>query len=539
MGYLQHAAVRASGKAARQGTRRSSLPSPVKGLNTRDSLTDIKPGYALNLVNYFPSGQSLELRRGTLRHTERPLPGASGASSDRPGALGSGAVRNVFSAGPDRLYAVSSTGRLVDVTDGDTGTRPLAVFTAGSRLSVADMNDHTILCNGTDFPARIGPAGRLTSDHGWHAPGLDVHLLSGVLSHKNRLFFLEKGTANLWYGGLFSVQGLLTRFPLSGVARGAGNAVALGDMTVDGGEGPDDRLFVFMESGDVLVYLGSDIASSDTWRLGGVYRLPPLVGDSPLVHLQGDLLALTRGGLVSMSSMQRKGRAGALGSALTTNVFNRVEELADTYGGEVGWDLQVHGNMLLVSVPVPGGLQLVMNTVTGAWCEFKGMDAHSWHSPDGEKLYYGGGDGHVYSALDDRAKGTDHANVGTGQPIEGLVQFAYSNLRIPQSKHFKLARLLVESDAAIDYSAGVATDYDTSLPRASARISAASGSSQWNKAEWNKAEWGSAFARHRPWKAVNRFAVAVSMWLVSSTKGARVKIHNADLTYEVQQGTLI
>ena len=534
MSYLAYAANRVSRRVPRNSNMagRGYIPAPYKGLNTRDSLTEIKPGYALLLRNLFPTGQSVELRQGTTRYTDNVLDaaGSSVQSLLATGHEGAGSVR---------LFALNTAGVLGEITGGMYSGVPLHTFTANARLDHADMNGWTILCNGVDLPAAVQADGTFdATTEFWHGPDLDTTKLHGVTAHKNRLMFLEKDTANLWYGQLQSVRGVLTRFPLSGVSRGSGNAIALASMTVDGGEGTDDRLFIFMASGDVLVYTGRDIASADTWHLSGVYNIPRLVGDSPIANMQGDLLALTEGGIVSMSSLQRTGREGALGAALTTNVYNLLDDVADAFGHLPGWDVLVHKNMLIVNVPTQDGLQLVMNTVTGAWCTFNGMDARCWLEHEGE-LYFGATDGHVYHALDEDANYTDKANVGTGEFLTWLVQFAYSNFRSTKDKHFKLARLLVEATGSIQYGVGTLLDYDTVHPVPEYGNSISNTQGDWDTSDWDIAEWGSDFARQRLWKSVNQgFGTAVSLYAGGATKGAAVKVHAGECTYEIQQGVL-
>lgn len=525
MGYLQHAAQRGRTRHPRPRLRSDALPSPTKGLNSRDSLMDVEPGYALRLINYFPEGQSLELREGTLRDTTSPLQGGR--------ILGLPLVR---SGSTIRRYAVDMQGGFFDVTSGEPTL--LTVMTPGLRPSYAEMNNHTILCNGASYPTRIAPDGSFIHDHEWEAPGLNPTKLNGALSHKNRIFFYEEGTPNIWYGGLFSVKGLLTKFPLAGVARSAGKVVAIGDMTMDGGDGPDDRIFFFMESGAVLGYAGSDIADASTWSLTGSYELPKLVGDDPLVKMQGDLLAITAEGIVSLSSMQRTGREGALGSALTTNIYNRFRDLAIAFGTEPGWGSFVSGGKLVISIPVPGGTQLVMNNVTGAWCEFKGMDAYSWVA-DGEDVWFGADDGHVYKAFDERAGNSDEANTENPAYIEGLVQTAYSTFRNPWSKHFKMARVHLEATGDIDYDTGLLLDYDTEPPQPAHRTVSIGGGSRWNEAEWNEAEWGGRLRTVNPWQSVDRMGTSASLYVSSRTRGVKVQVHGAEVKYISQRGVLV
>ena len=82
---------------------------------------------------------------------------------------------------------------------------------------------------------------------------------------KNRLFFLEKDSASLWYGDLNAITGPLHKFNLGLVNEEGGNCLALGSLTLDTGVGVDDLLAICMSRGDVLIYAGTD--PSDGERL--------------------------------------------------------------------------------------------------------------------------------------------------------------------------------------------------------------------------------------------------------------------------------
>ena len=105
-------------------------------------------------------------------------------------------------------------------------TTPTAVTEAvttgitNSRWRSANMNGQGILVNGFDAPLRIDSMGDWVA-HGYSGTGLTVTDLYQVLVFKNRLFFLEKDSANLWYGDLDAITGPLSKVDLSlGEPRG-------------------------------------------------------------------------------------------------------------------------------------------------------------------------------------------------------------------------------------------------------------------------------------------------------------------------------
>ena len=123
------------------------------------------------------------------------------------------------------------------------------------------------------------------------------------MSFKNRLFFAEKDTANIWYGGVAHIQGELVKFPVDRVHARGGNIVAMGSMTIDAGDGVDDLFVIAMSSGAVLIYQGTDISVADRFALRGIYQLGAAVGDRPFVQLGGDLIMICADGFVPLSTV--------------------------------------------------------------------------------------------------------------------------------------------------------------------------------------------------------------------------------------------
>ena len=215
------------------------------------------------------------------------------------------------------------------------------------------------------------------------------------------MYFIEKDTSKAWYGPLNGVQGALASFDFAYVVPQGGNLVDLGTMTIDSGFGIDDLFLAFFEYGTVLVYSGIDPAATDDtgFRLVGQFNMGALVGARPLVNVGGDLVAHTVDGFIAMSKLLQHGRSGQLELSISDAIQPSVRDAARQFGDTSGWGGILHPpeSWLLFNVPSPGGEQFVMNTQTGAWCRFTGMDARAWGRFD-DKLYFGGPGGEVFLA---------------------------------------------------------------------------------------------------------------------------------------------
>ena len=295
MGEIQHAILRAHQHQTAQGQgRRGVIPAPVAGWNTQDPEASMDPSFGTQMENYFPERGRVVSRRGSKEFAD---------------TTDTGAVETLFnwvSGAANKLFAITGTA-LYDATDPASVTEETGVTVTEGRWRSATMNGQGILVNGTDEPLRIDGSGAWVA-HGFTATGLLTANLTQVAVFKNRLFFLEKDSANLWYGDLNAITGPLHKFNLGLVNESGGNCLALGSLTLDTGVGVDDLLAICMSRGDVLIYAGTDPSTANAWQISGQYKLGPVIGDRPLVKLGGDLIAITSDGYIPLLQFIGAGR---------------------------------------------------------------------------------------------------------------------------------------------------------------------------------------------------------------------------------------
>ena len=169
--------------------------------------------YGVQLDNYFPERGKVQTRRGS---TQYALTG------------GTTPVQSLFnwvSGADDKLFAFSDT-NLYDVTDPAVVTEVSGVTVTEGRWRGVNMNGQGILVNGTDEPLRIDGTGAWVA-HGFSGTGLTVANLNQVAVFKNRMFFLEKDSPNLWYGDLNAITGTLNKINLGLVNEMGGNCIAM------------------------------------------------------------------------------------------------------------------------------------------------------------------------------------------------------------------------------------------------------------------------------------------------------------------------
>ena len=493
--------------------RRASLPAPVKGWNTRDALSGMTPHYAVKLENMFPDRGRIELRRGYSEHAT----GLGFQAVETLFALNSGTRQKLFGFAGANAYDVTGAGAV--------GTA-LKTGLDSARWRGVNIGGYGILVSsGTDAPLSINASGNFVA-HGFSGANLNVTRLAQVIVFKHRLFFIEKGTARLWYGLVDAVTGTLMPFNLAYVHPSGGEALALGTMTIDGGAGIDDLLVIFMSSGEAIVYAGTDPTATGDFSLIGVFRLGRVIGDRPLIKLGGDLVAITADGYMPLLQFLKTGRTQTQ-LAVSDAIASAVSADVRLYGDETGWQAIQYprANWILFNVPEDDGShahQHVMNSQTGAWCLFTNMAASCWELHK-DRLYFGGAAGTVYRADD----GADD----DGGPIRGDAQTAYQYIGGYSDKRFSMLRAFLESNHTINVSLGVGVDFEQDVGLR-ARVSQTAAGTKWDSAPWDSFPWEQGRVVSRAWQAISGIGTAVSIRIKPEARGQALYWYSTDLIYE-------
>ena len=511
------------------------VPPPIRGWNTLDSESAMHPEYALELTNFFPEEGRVTGRAGCVEYVD--ITGEAGEIGTLAG----------HRAGSVNAFYAFSGSALYDVTDPDSVTEVSGAEVTNSRWRYAHTTAALVAVNGVDAPLRITrtPSGASTIAtaiaHGWTGTGLVPGRLAYVSAHHNRFFFGEADSPVLWYGGLGSETGALEKLDLGLVVSDGGNVRAIGSFTLDTGSGVDDLLGVYLQSGKVVLFAGTDPGDASNWRTAGVFAVGQPVGDSALVKRGGDLIAITVDGYVDLLPYLHAERADPR-IVLSDKIAPTVRGLVNRHGQERGWQAVMHApaNVLIFNVPLGGGLyeQHVSNLQTGAWARFTGWNAACWGQFN-DRLYFGTPDGKVIEAF----RGQDDCGV----PAEARIRSAFNYLGTPRNKKINLVRAHTESAGGTNrVNVGVALDFDRDLPASSIALLRQLGtpwgapapppSNEQGSPVWNTFAWGAGVARHRAWRPVGKIGSTVSIHLAASTAGDPVSYFGTDVEYQVATG---
>lgn len=507
---------------AKRGLRKAStysIPAPVGGWNVRDPLAAMGEKDAIVLENFFPGAGGVDLR-----------PGSADWSTGYAAP-----VRHLMAwngLGSQKMFAATDTGIFDATTQGAVGAAAIAVTNGymssvsfnvlgGAFLIAVNGVDKLKLYNGTawaDIDAVSVPIS---------ITGLATTSLTNVAVLKRRLWFVQKDSMSAWYLPVAQVGGVLTEFPLGQVFTKGGHLVAIGNWTIDGGNGSDDYGVFISSEGEVAVYRGTDPASATDWNLIGVYYVGEPIGKNCFCKFGGDVLILCRNGLYPLSEATLSATVSRAQS-LTNKIDTAFINAAKLYGDNRGWDVVVYpqGSFVLVNVPITTSYteQYVMNTTTKAWCKFLGMPAASWLVFDAE-LYFASGNGvsKAWTGKSDK-----------GAAIVGRAQQAYNDFRRPaQQKLIKLLRPILTTDGNVGVGLSLDTDYSIN-DFTSITTPASSPGAIWDTALWDGANWAGSSETRRGWASVAaREGYTAALRLQVTTNSVTLGWSATDFVYEL------
>jgi hypothetical protein len=519
MGYLAHAiGVKGRMGVGRAVARVKTIQAPTGGWNARDPLSAMKPGFATILENWFPDTGFVALRKGNAEHAH---------------SVGAGAVPSLFAfnSADTAILLASGDGDIYDVTSPGTATNLNAgTAFASDQWQGVNFYNVAILVNGEDTPQSFD--GSTLASAGFSGSGLTTSNLIYAASFKERLFLVEKDTANAWYGGIKQITGALLKFDLGAVHPSGGALVAVGTFTLDGGAGPDDYIGFFFEKGDILVYRGLDPGDADLWAIVGRFKIGDPVGRQPLLQVGSDLIAITDDGYMPVAQFMATGGVKKQ-LAVSDNISRAVNEAVKLYRANLGWQLVLHSdaNMLIANVPRVSGAQSeqhVQNTLTGAWCKFTGLNANCWAVSD-HRIFFGGAGGKVFEF--------NVGNADDGATILSDAQGAYVYYGGQESeKHFTMFRPYLQTDNALNVQMGLGVNFAEAVVTAEVSLPEDSGS-QFDEALFDEDFFGGGFTSQDEWQSAGEFGYAAAVRLKTATRAHAVRWFATGVVWE--QGGIV
>lgn len=487
--------------------RQAELPAPVGGLNTRDGLSAMKATDAITFTNMLSESSGVKSRNGYTEFTDE-ISGNVGSiieyleGSDNQMMVGAGTA----------LYSVAGDGTATSLQTGLSNV----LFDA------AKINANMVLVNGVDGPYNYDGSTLTTPTFSGDITTPTAASMDGIKLFGSRLYMWDTDTSDFYYGATNAVSGAFSKFPLGQVSSSGGNLLAMESITRDGGDGADDYAVFILSSGEVLVYQGTDPAS--TFSLVGKYFIPPPIGKRCAVRLGAEVYILTQQDLIPLSEVIRTSAEGAGFLAAPSKLSGGIAEDFAIYGSNSQWQLMLYPRKgwIVINTPETENLnyhQHVLVAPTKAASRFEGWNAFTFGVFGGD-LYFGG-DGVIYKA--------DDGSNDNGADIECDVQQAYSLFNSSNRKNVKSISLKYISDA--DVSLGVEVGYDYEYKPVTTSTSSTTIGAEWDTAEWDTAEWAGASQVRIPKYMVSGVGVSVSTSISFKINGASFTWLGTGLSY--------
>ena len=530
MSMVRQRIAQVSQDAAQRKSQSVFLPAPIRGWDTVDPPGIMPADYAMNVTNFWPLQNGLETRGGSV-------PWCIGLPGD---------VETVMAhvAGEDKLFAVSGGSIYLLPEAPSTSAVPSEVKSGlGSSVLRAvnfSNNGGTWLwaCNGTDAPV-------MYDGETWQDAAItgveDDKRPANVCVYQNRMFFSVPGSLTLYYLGLDAIQGAASKLPLGAYFDRGGEITLMGNVTVDGGYGPDDYLIVVTSEGEIVSFKGRNPDSASAWAMVGKFRIARPLGLRASVKWGGDLIIMTEQGVSGISSMLSQELAGLVGAA-TEKIQPTWAQVAIEGYGKSGWDICVYHRRGLIFVNIPteytGSRQFVLNPTTTAWTDMRGWEsARCFFEYQGKILAGMNGRVQLLDVFTNDVNPTE-----TGE-LEGVPVIARVDQAFVQpggggvKKRYTIMRPYIISDSQPSASMGISVD-NVPSPYQISRIMISTDEiiSEWYVSEWDAFDWmvgsGQQVLRTR-WVNCNGTGYSVSVAVEIEARNRPATYTGADIQYMV------
>lgn len=489
------------------------MPAPIGGWNARDPLAAMDPKDAVILDNWLPRTADVISRRG-YTNWATGLPSQVNTLMVYAGTSDS----QMFAASSASIYDVTSTGVVgAAVVTGLTSDKfqYVNMATAGGKyLWAVNGSDAATMYDGSSWsnPSVTGLGSLTTAD------------FDHINVWKERIFLTQKNSMSVWYLGLKSISGSASEINFGSLFKLGGRIIGTATWTIDGGYGMDDNLVIFTSKGEVAVYRGTDPSNASTFSLVGIYQLGSPVGNRCFSKFGGEMLLITLDGFEPLSNSLTSTRTNNR-IAISDKISGQVTQATTDYGSNFGWEIIDYPseNMLIFNVPITTGSevhQYVMNTLTGAWCRFKGWNANCFALMD-DVLYFGG-NGVVCKAWQNNSD--NGANINT----DAKPAFNYFDA-LGRQKIWKMARPVFSANANPSPGIGLNVDFDDTDNTTTSTFTGQVGI--WDSALWDSGLW-SGQSIYKDWQSIAGYGFCAAVRLKFSSNILDVRWSSIDYVYE-------
>jgi hypothetical protein len=505
-----------------------AVQAPTGGLNDLDPLSAMGPEFLIDVMNFYPDTGILSVRPGYQEWATSISNPLSPIHSIMSYQALDGSTE-IFCADVNFLYDITTPGADPPAVaeHSANSNNPFIdtnFATAAGQFLIAVDSFVTMFYDGTTWGRfmQVAPA---TADAPGEIEGVDPNTFSFVLVHKGRLWFIEKNTMTAWYLPIDSMGGVCKPFFVGGLFKRGGYLTMLARWSADTGDGLDDRIVFMTSMGEIASYSGNDPENAEDWFLDSIWYIAPPLSTKSCADYGGDILFLSRRGLVPLSSLVTSSITEILYSnTLTRRISRTLIKLASQGGLEWPIEISVHPDSAWVVINIQDRttyqpIQLVMNFLTGAWGKFD-YPARTIRTAD-RNILIGTNDNRVLVITPEHYQDNVDLEGNDGVPIEAYAFSAYSYFENPTAnKHAKLIRPVFHTEVKPSFRMRVLPDFRLDKYITTPSPGLAAGNAKWDISEWDEANWAGYENVYRPWVSANVLGYAFAWQLRVSTSSA-------------------
>lgn len=362
-----------------------NVPAPLGGLNHQAPVSALQAHEAVEMINWLPEDGRLRVRPG-MQTRARII----GASHTYP--FGD---KLVVASATD-LYTFPSSG----ITDEDWTETSIGTGYSTEHWDSEIINEKLLLVNGQDAPLEYdGTTLTSITFTGVSSPEDFI----GVMEFKGRAVYWKGADLGFYYAAAGSYAGALTYFDLSSLAGQGESIVHIFPWSIDAGDGIDDVFVVVFNTGNIVVYQGSDPSDAADWHLVSTLKGPAVVPSGSTyesmtkpARVAGDAVYLSNAGVVSFGHIMNGGDVrGGIGAKVNDVISKRMVDGVTPEESVVY--LQTLG-ILVVQVKQSYYERLIyaLNINSMAWTSFNPggvLNIHDFSEWQGNAVF--SGEGHV------------------------------------------------------------------------------------------------------------------------------------------------
>lgn len=496
------------------------LVLPPVGINQVDPLAQMDPSDAIFMYNLQSFRYGTKVRQGYKQWATHVGPG--GVKTVIP-YTGSILIKDrLFAVGTDGIYDVSASVATPAVklafAGGVTPTSGQGIWQAVTTIAgffsayCDEQYGYFLYTESTDLWAAVTTA---------QVTGVDPATFCFVMSFKERLWFIQRGTSSAWYLPTDSITGAATQFNFGNKFKHGGTLQALYTWTIQGSTGPQSYLVAISSSGEVLIYGGDDPSDATNFSIVGSWFIGSVpVGRRIAGNIGGDLYMLSVSGLSPLNVVVQGNQTQVDNIEVSRKVSPAIRASMLTSFLQNGWEVKAHPSQdsIFVMSPQQVGFpnqQFVQSVNNQGWSIFQSIPMYTGDIWEGQ-FYFGALDGNVY-VIQGNTDNQPRTGTGTGNNINSSCLGSFQDYQEPGLYHqAHFIRPVFLSGANPQFEVECRYDYNISEVFGPTSAAPTSGA-LWDVAIWDVDEWAGAVAEFEGVRGGTGIGRAMAVGLTMST----------------------